>query len=627
MCGICGYYSFKRELTKDLPSLIKKMTITLKHRGPDEEGYFCSKNIALGHRRLSIIDLKGGQQPIYNEDKTKIIIFNGEIYNYKEIQQNLKSKGHSFTTNSDTETILHLYEDIGKECVKKLRGMFAFVIYDKKKHSIFAARDRLGIKPFYYSFKEGEFIFGSEIKALLASTKISKKIDFESLSDYLTYLYIPAPKSIFSMIKKLPTGYSLVIENDTLTLSRYWDITFSQTKKYTEDEWIDILNNIINETVKLRMISEVPLGGFLSGGVDSSCIVGIMSKLSKSPIITNSIGFKEAAFNELEYARQTSHYFNTDHHEYTVSMNCSEILDKLAWYFDEPFADSSALPTYYVSKMTRENVTVALSGDGGDENFAGYRRYYYDQLENNLRKIIPGFFRKSFIRILAQLYPKADWLPQIFRAKTLLTNLSINSAEGYFNTMSHFQQPLKQVILHPEITRKLTDYSSFNVFLDHYRRADTDDLLSKIQYVDIKTYLVDDILTKVDRASMANSLEVRVPLLDHVFMECVATIPSELKLKGKNRKYLFKKLVQQFLPGHFLERKKMGFSIPIDIWFRNELKSVVSEEIFSGHSYSEQFFNIVKLKSMWNEHQRGIKNYGTHFWTILMFEKWAKNFL
>ncbi|MGD9202256.1 MAG: asparagine synthase (glutamine-hydrolyzing), partial [Chitinispirillia bacterium] len=404
MCGICGYYSYKNKIIKDLPSLIKKMTNTLKHRGPDEEGYFVSNNIALGHRRLSIIDLEGGKQPIYNEDKTKIIIFNGEIYNYKEIQRDLKIKGHCFTTNSDTETILHLYEDVGKECVKKLRGMFSFVIYDKKNHSLFAARDRLGIKPFYYSFEDGEFIFGSEIKALLASTKISKKIDFESLSDYLTYLYIPAPKSIFSMVKKLPAGYTLIIENGTMSLSQYWDIDFSQTKKFTENEWIDILNNIIYEAVKLRMISEVPLGGFLSGGVDSSCIIGIMSRLSNTPIITNSIGFKEAAFSELEYARQISRYFRTNHNEYTVSMNCSEILDKLAWYFDEPFADSSALPTYYVSKMTRANVTVALSGDGGDENFAGYRRYYYDKLENNIRKKIPGFLRKTFIRLFAQLY-------------------------------------------------------------------------------------------------------------------------------------------------------------------------------------------------------------------------------
>lgn len=623
MCGICGYYYVNGNVN---PDLIKKMTDSLIHRGPDEEGYFKSKRACLGHRRLSIIDLKSGQQPIYNENKSKVIIFNGEIYNYKEIRNKLLYQNHKFSTNSDTETILHLYEEMGPDCVKELRGMFAFIIYDKNNHTLFAARDRLGIKPLYYSFDNGRFFFGSEIKALLASKKVEKKINLESLHNYMTYLYIPTPESIFSSIKKLPAGHTLLLQNGLLSINQYWDIDFSKTEELSESDWIDKIRTSIKESVKMRMISEVPLGGFLSGGVDSSYIIGLMSKHSNTPVITNSIGFKEAQFNELEYARKTSKLFNTTHHEDTVDLNCSKTLDLLAWYYDEPFADSSALPTYYVSKMTKRNVTVALSGDGGDENFVGYRRYFFDVLENRIRSKIPNVLRKTLIRAMAEVYPKADWLPQIFRAKTLLTNLSINPAEGYFNSMSHLYPSINK-IFNKEILAKLNGYSSYNIFLNHYNRANTNDLLSRIQYVDIKTYLVDDILTKIDRASMANSLEVRVPLLDHKFMECIATIPSSLKLKSKIRKYIFKETTKDLLPEQILNRKKMGFSIPIDLWFRNRLKPIVEKEVLINNTYSEQFFNQKKLRTMWNEHQKGIKNYGTQFWAILMFEKWAKIYL
>lgn len=627
MCGICGLVITDKSNIVNL-NVLKKMTDSLIHRGPDEEGYFHQDFVGLGHRRLSIIDLSEGQQPIFNEDKSKVIIFNGEIYNYLELKKFLESKGHFFKTASDTEVILHLYEEFGPDCVLKLRGMFAFAIYDLKKEILFLSRDRLGIKPLYYYYHNSKFIFGSEIKAILEYPDINKDIDNTAFFDYLKYLYIPSPKSIFKYIKKLPAGYSLILKNGSYNISQYWDLTFEDNNELTENKHIEELTHILEESVRIRLMSEVPLGAFLSGGIDSSMVVAIMSRFNEKQVITNSVGFTFNEFNELPYARETSELFKTNHNEYIIEAHCSEILDKLTWYYDEPFADSSALPTYYVSKMARENVTVALSGDGGDENFAGYRRYYFDNLENRLRSIIPNSIRRTLINNLAHIYPKGDWLPQIFRAKTLLTNLALDPVEGYYNTMTHFSDKALRNIVNSDLHRELDNYSPFDIFYQHYQNAGTNDPLSKIQYLDIKTYLVDDILTKVDRASMANSLEVRVPVLDHIFMEYAAKIPSFLKLKGKNGKYIFKQLATNYLPHQVLNRKKMGFSIPIETWFRNELKAIFENEvIFNNNSYINQYFNLNTIKNMWKQHQRGIRNFGYQFWSIIWFEKWSRNFL
>ncbi len=627
MCGICGIVITDRSEKID-QQLLRKMNDSLIHRGPDEEGYFFEAFVGFGHRRLSIIDLREGQQPMYNEDRSMVIVFNGEIYNYQELRDFLIKKGHQFRTASDTEVILHLYEEYSQDCVHKLRGMFAFAIFDLRKQTLFLARDRLGIKPLYYYHHKNMFVFGSEIKAILQYKNINKEIDTTAFFDYLKYLYIPAPKSIFTHIHKLPAGSYLQLEGDKLTVTKYWDLQFTGENNGSERQLTEDMLGILEEAVRLRMISEVPLGAFLSGGIDSSLIVAIMARYKDDPLITNSIGFTFSDFNELPYARETSKLFRTDHHEYTVEASSAGILDKLMWYFDEPFADSSALPTYYVSKMTKENVTVALSGDGGDENFAGYRRYYFDQLENRLRLIIPRTVRSSIIAGMAQIYPKADWLPQFLRAKTMLTNLSTEAAEGYYNTMTHFTDAGLKSIVNPDLLGELDKYSPFDVFRYHYQNAGTDDLLSKTQYVDIKTYLVDDILAKVDRASMANSLEVRVPLLDHIFMEYVAGIPSAMKLRGRNGKYILKKMAGEILPEKILNRKKMGFSIPVDTWFRNELKTVFQDEIIdSNRSFCAQYFNFKVLKKMWGDHQRGVKNYGYQLWSIICFEKWARNFL
>lgn len=626
MCGICGVFVHNKS-TKVTQQLLKLMTDTLKHRGPDDEGYYLENNIGLGHRRLSIIDIRKGHQPIFNEDKTKLIIFNGEIYNFLELRDYLQKKNHQFTTSSDTEVILHLYEEFGNACVEKLRGMFAFAIYDIKEKTLYLARDRLGIKPLYYYYYNGIFLFGSEIKAILKFGSINKVLNFEGLHDYFSYLYIPAPKTIFKCVYKLPAGHWMQFKGGELKVQKYWDLHFNKTFIKGEAQWIEGLYDLLEQSIKMRLISEVPLGAFLSGGIDSSIVVAIMSKLNESPVITNSIGFTDNKYNEIEYARETSEYFKTDHHEYFVTPNSVEILDKLSWYFDEPFADSSALPTYYVSQVAKKNVTVALSGDGGDENFAGYRRYYFDDLENRIRAILPDYIRRKIVRKIAAIYPKADWLPQVFRAKTFLQNLSTSPIEGYFFSVTHLSEQHKKSLLHADINEVLKDYNSFNLFEEHYKNSDGSDPLSRVQYVDIKTYLVDDILTKVDRASMTHSLEVRVPLLDHIFMEYVAQIPSNLKLNGKTSKYIFKEMMKTLLPANILKRKKMGFSMPIDEWFRTDLKSLYEEEVLDNKPIASDYFNITYLNGMWQRHQRGLKNYGVQFWAILMFVKWAKNYL
>ncbi len=641
MCGITGIIHLNGKPVEF--SVLKAMADTLAHRGPDEEGFYlnhqpsasdlpivpctikrepCTVTSGLAHRRLSIIDLSSGQQPMSNEDESVWIVFNGEIYNFPDLREKLISKGHIFKTNSDTETIVHAYEEWGENCVDRLRGMFAFAIWDQRNQHLFLARDRIGIKPLYYFWDGKKLLFGSEIKAILAYPGIPRAINLQALYDYFCLLYVPAPKSIFKYIFKLPPGHVLTLRPDpNLSIRQYWDLRFEPDERVSEQQWCDRILEKLQEAVKIRLISEVPLGAFLSGGIDSSAVVGLMSLLLNEPVKTASIGFKEQKFNELRYARQVADLFGTNHHEEMVLPDAVAVLEKLAWYFDEPFADSSAVPTYYVSQVARQKVTVALSGDGGDENFAGYRRYYFDLLENQLRGIFPAFFRKYAISGLANIYPKADWAPQVFRAKTLLTNLSLDPVDGYFNSMSWFGD-LRNRLLIGDFYKELSGYSTLEVFKNHYAKVSNNDPLSAVQYLDVKTYLVDDVLTKVDRASMAHALEVRVPILDHEFMELVANIPSNLKIKGKTGKYIFKKALEAFLPRDILYRKKMGFSIPLSQWLRNELKGFFGERVFNSSTESTSFFDMKTVRRIWQQHQSGSRDWGPELWAILFFDVW-----
>ncbi|NOX35787.1 MAG: amidotransferase 1, exosortase A system-associated [Deltaproteobacteria bacterium] len=630
MCGITGIF-YKDDKRVD-PDLLKRMTNSLIHRGPDEEGFYvndgagCQGNVGLGHRRLSIIDLASGQQPLCNEDSTIWIAFNGEIYNFQSLKKDLEKAGHVFKTNSDTETIVHAYEQWGVEAIHKLRGMFALAIWDEKQQQMILARDRLGKKPLYYLLDDQRLLFGSEIKAILEHPKIDKQIDLTAFSDYLSLLYVPNPKTIYRSIKKIPPGHFAIIKKDHFSLQKYWDLSFYPGSWSSEKEMTEGLIETLDEATRIRMISEVPLGAFLSGGVDSSAVVALMAGASSEPVKTNSISFSVAKYNESHFAKKVADLFQTDHHEMQVTPEAIPIIEKLSWHYDEPFADSSAVPTYYVSKMARKNVTVSLSGDGGDENFAGYRRYYFDMRENMVRNMVPAFLRNAVFGTIGKLYPKADYLPQIFRGKAFISNVARDPVDAYFFSVSAVYESIKKQLLNPDILSALNGYDSRQLFYDLYENAPAEDHLSKIQYLDIKTYLCEDILTKVDRASMAVSLEVRCPVLDHKFMEYAAKIPSNLKLKGLDGKHIFKKALKNHLPDEILYRKKMGFGVPILEWLRNELKDYAETLILKSRA-TDIFFNRSFLSKAWEQHQKGLRDWSSLLWIVMMFNLWHKKFL
>jgi asparagine synthase (glutamine-hydrolysing) len=621
MCGIAGIYNIRTQ--ESVPhGLVKVMTDTMWYRGPDAEGFFVDGAIGLGHRRLSIIDLEGGRQPMRNRDGTIWITFNGEIYNFQELREWLAAKGYRFKTRSDTETIVYLYEELGEECFARLRGMFAIAIWDARNHTLVLARDRVGKKPLFYAYDGSRIVFASELKAILQVPGIAREIDLEALSDYFSLLYVPAPKSIFKQIRKVQAGHYLVASESGVREVEYWDLNFSCIRELPEHEWCQRLLEAYREAVRIRMISDVPLGAFLSGGVDSSSVVALMSELTGEPAITSSIGFREKEFDELEYARLVAERFRTKHHEQIVEPDAAGILDTLAWHYDEPFADSSAIPTYYVSKVARQHVTVALSGDGGDENFAGYRRYAFDRREQRVRQLVPAGIRRAVFGALASIYPKADWAPRVLRGKATFESLSGSHIEGYFRSVSACRPELKARLLHGDVASALGGYDTLDLFRHYYDRAGSDDPLSRIQYVDVKTYLADDILVKVDRASMANSLEVRAPLLDHKLMELVAMMPSFMKLSGSTGKYILKKAMRGRLPDKVLYRPKMGFGVPIASWLRDDLKEMAESVLFP--SQDDGLLNTATIRRIWSEHQSGLRNRSTELWTLLMFRLWQQ---
>jgi asparagine synthase (glutamine-hydrolysing) len=622
MCGITGIFDYESRAPV-CNDLVHRMNETIIHRGPDDEGIYTGPGIGLGFRRLSIIDLAGGHQPISNEDGSLWVMLNGEIYNYQELRRDLEQRGHSFATHSDTESIVHLYEEYGEACFTRLRGMFAIALWDSRERKLLLARDRVGKKPLFYAADERRILFASELKALLAANDLPRDIDSQAICDYFSFGYIPAPKTIYRSARKVLPGHYLVASSNGLREVCYWDLSFKKVEDRSEDEWCEAVRHGICEATRVRLMSDVPLGAFLSGGIDSSSIVAAMSGIMQRPVTTCSIGFEEEEYNESEFAKQVAGQFHTDHHESLVHPSAVEIVDKLAWHFDEPFADSSAVPTYYVSKVARQNVTVALGGDGGDENFAGYRRYIFDHYENRLRRYVPSWMRQRFFGPLGKWYPPLAAAPRVFRAKATLQSLSRTPLEGYFNSVSIFRPDDKSRLFSPEFRRSLGGYDSLGVFEHHYNRADTEDLLSRIQYLDIKTYLPDDILAKVDRASMAVSLEVRAPLLDHQLMELAASMPSSMKLRGTTGKYILKKAMEPVLPKDILYRKKQGFAVPLDRWFRNELKDLSYESLFAA---DVGIFDRKFLKKIWEQHQSRHYDRSAHLWSILMFRKWQETF-
>ncbi|MCI0660046.1 MAG: asparagine synthase (glutamine-hydrolyzing) [Acidobacteria bacterium] len=624
MCGISGIYHYANEAPVDELTL-RRMTEVIAHRGPDDHGYYVDRRAGLGHRRLSIIDVAGGKQPIFNEDGKVAIVFNGEIYNYLELARRVEQQGHKLVTRSDTETIVHLYEEYGEECVAMLHGMFAFAIWDARKNVMLLARDRLGKKPLYYACPDGRLVFGSELKSVIEDRLIPRVIDEEALADYFSFQYIPSPKTVYRSVRKLRAGHYLVVSSRGIREERYWDLDFNQAVELHEDRWCEMIRESFSQAVDIRLISEVPLGAFLSSGVDSSAVVAMMSRITGRPVVTTSVGFSEEKYNEAGDARRFAGEVGADHHERNVQPQAVSVIEKLAWHFDEPFADASAIPTFYVSQAAREFVTVALSGDGGDENFAGYRRYIFDAIENRIRGYTPAALRKPLFGTLAALYPKADWLPQPLRAKATLRNLSLDPAAAYFNSVYGAMANERRSLLSLDLQAQLCGYDPFELFLDHFKGAPASDPISRVQYVDIKTYLTDDILTKVDRASMAVSLEVRCPLLDHHLMELAARIPSGLKLRGRAGKYIFKRAMSKLLPPQIISRRKQGFVVPLAEWLRGELRELAGSALFS-RSASDGILNNLSVTRLWNQHQSGLRDNSRPLWAILMFRMWQKNF-
>jgi len=623
MCGIAGIVQTRPDGVVD-NATIHRMCQAIVHRGPDDEGIFVKAGVGLGMRRLSIIDVAGGHQPVFNEDKTIWVVFNGEIYNFPELRSELEKRGHRFYTHTDTEVIVHLYEDLGADCVNKLRGMFAFALYDERLRKLLMARDRFGKKPLHYALAGERLLFGSEIKAILAVAPELAEVNNEALLQYMYFGYVPDPLTAFLPIQKLPPGHLLEFWAGGLRVRQYWDLPqYSTHQPSTEEECLEELEHRLADAVKIRLISDVPLGALLSGGTDSSTVVALMARASSRPVKTFSIGFSHDDFNEAHYARIVAKHFGTDHHELVLEPNVVETVEKLTGLLEEPFGDSSMLPTYYVSRMAREHVTVALSGDGGDEIFAGYDRYGI-HLRRQIFERIPRWIWRLYRE---QVYP---WLPHDMRGKKFSYNVSLPWRERYVDGISFVPSFERDLPLWSDEFRETLKGigNPEEVMYRYFDQAPARDPVSQMLYVDTKTYLAADILAKVDRMSMATSLEVRVPILDHLFVEWATALPPEWKLHGRVQKYILRKLAERVgVPREVLYRPKQGFALPLVHWMRNELKDLIITVLLDPKTMQRGYFNPVGVRRLLDEHFRGRRNHSGRIWRLLMFELWHRNYL
>jgi asparagine synthase (glutamine-hydrolysing) len=622
MCGIAGMFDTKERREIDR-ALLERMTTRIAHRGPDGHGYHVEPGVGLGHRRLSIIDLAGGKQPMYNEDGSVAIVFNGEIYNFLGLRDELERAGHRFQTRSDTETIVHAWEQWGERCVERLGGMFAFALWDRNQDTLFLARDRLGKKPLYYTvLDDGLLVFASELKALLVNDSLSRELEPRAIEEYFAFGYVPDPRTILRHAFKLPPGHTMLVRRGrgAPRQREYWDVAFEPVSVTSVEDTQRELVERVRGAVRERLISEVPLGAFLSGGVDSSSIVALMAGLSSEPVNTCSISFGERDYDESTYAALVAERYRTDHRTERVDPDDFDLIDELVTVYDEPYADSSAMPTYRVCELARRQVTVALSGDGGDENFAGYRRYRWHAQEERVRSILPRAVRRGVFGLAGACYPKLDWAPRPLRAKTTLQALARDSLEAYHESVSLLPAAARERLYSLEFESRLQGYRAIEVFRRYAEHAPTDHPLSLVQYLDFKTYLPGDILTKVDRASMAHSLEVRVPLLDYQLVDWVSGLPPELKLKDGEGKHIYKKAFEAYLPEDVLYRPKMGFAVPLGQWFRGPLRERVHEAVTGERLRATGIFDGDALAQLVDQHQRGVRDYSAMLWALLMFE-------
>lgn len=617
MCGIGGRVNTNTNNNINTRQF-SKMIRALYHRGPDDEGAYINKNIGLGFRRLSIIDLNAGHQPMSNEDNSIWIVFNGEIYNFKDLREQLIKKDHKFKTNTDTEVIIHLYEDYGARCVEHLRGMFSFAIWDENKKRLFCARDRFGIKPFYYYSDNEKLIFASEIKAILENNNLDKTIDLWAMDSYFTYGYITSDHSIYKSINKLPPAHYLLYDhsNQNITINKYWDIQIEPDYSKNESYWKERLSEVFSEAVKIRLMSDVPLGAFLSGGIDSSSVVAMMATHSSGPVKTFSIGFEEESHNEIPIARTIAQKYNTEHYEHILKAESIDIIKEIVNSYDEPFADSSAIPTYYVSKFARQYVKTVLSGDGGDELFAGYNSYHklnkiaanplnnpiINKISAGINRMIPDYLYGKGLSYYYSKNPK--YLPAYYEFWK-----DYERKKLYLNGLKGSLQNETAV----EYKKRLIDQGNQHGFITNF------------QELDMITYLVDDILTKVDRASMMNSLEVRIPLLDHKLAELTFKIPPEIKYKHNQPKYLFKNTMAPYLTSEVLNHKKQGFGIPINKWFREDLNNYIIDQLDSNSNPLYSFVNKKYVKKIIHFHMKDKRDFSQKLWSLLYMSIWLKN--
>lgn len=623
MCGIAGYFDLNDH--RPVPeALLRAMTDALAHRGPDGSDIFRGPGVGLGHRRLSIIDLAGGAQPMATPDGQIVTVFNGEIYNFQSVRQELEALGHRFRTHSDTEVILYGWLEWGEACVQRFRGMFAFALFDARTRTLFLTRDRLGVKPLHYSLlPDGTLIFASELKGLLANPKLPRVLDPTAIEDYFAHGYIPDPKSMLAHVRKLPAGHTLTLTRGRPMPEpkRYWDVDFTTRHTGKTDDLAAELVDRMREAVKLRLIADVPLGAFLSGGVDSSSVVALMAELLDQPVNTCSIGFDVAGYDETDYAAVIAQRYATNHRSRIVSPNDFALIDRLAEAYDEPFADASALPTFRVCALARENVTVALSGDGADEAFAGYRRLRMHANEERVRSLLPLGFRRSVFGTMGRAYPKLDWAPRVIRAKSTFEALGRSSEEAYFNSIAVVPDRVRQHLFSDSFRRELQGHWAGSLYVETMRNAPASDALGQAQYADIQHWLPGDILTKMDRASMAVSLEAREPLLDHELVEWAAGLPQSMRIRGGEGKWLLKRAMEPYVPRELLYRPKMGFVVPISEWFRGALADRITAVATDSAAVATGWFDRAFLNRAVQDHRSGRADHGRLLWQILMLDQ------
>jgi asparagine synthase (glutamine-hydrolysing) len=620
MCGIAGY-TYTETSRPAEEDLVAKMCAVIHHRGPDEWGARVLGPVGLGMKRLRIIDLAGGQQPMHNEDGSIWIVFNGEIYNYQDLRPALESRGHRFATSSDTESIVHAYEEYGEDCVNHLRGMFAFAIWDDREKQLFLARDRFGKKPLHYLHDPRKLIFGSEIKSILEHPEVRPEVNRPAIVNYAAYGYTPDPDTMFKGIAKLPPGHTLTWSNGAIRVRPYWDLHFQPDHPPREEAfYLDEVDRLMHEAVRIRLISDVPLGAFLSGGIDSSLVVAMMARQTNSPVKTFSIGFEEDRYNEVAYARMVARHYRTDHHEEIVKPDAEEVISDLIRVFDEPFADSSAIPTYYVSRLARRHVTVALSGDGGDELFAGYDRYLDSHLSGRLDRI-PQPARQAVLGRIARA------LPEGFFGINTLRYLAANADERYAIKMTGGLSQRFQRVFSRDLMEAAGGGDPSPALLQYLKRDTGLDSITRRQYADVKRYLPGDILTKVDRASMLVSLEARAPLLDHKLAEFAATIPTAVKVHGRTLKHVLKSIARRYLPAEMIDRPKMGFAVPVAEWINREWRDMSQDLVLGRRAIARGNFNPRYLRLIMDEHRRGRRNHGTAIWTLMVLEMWYRRYI